>query len=82
MSKPREELIAEMSDKWWSDCRAAGFTSNEGTVAAAHLIYQLLREAPSMDVAASQLSDVYMLLMQRLLKQFGNPVPPSKRSPT
>jgi hypothetical protein len=79
MSKPREEQIADMSERWWGDCRAAGFTSKEGTVAAAHLIYQLLRDAPSMDVAAAQLSDVYMLLMQRLLAQFGNPLPPSKR---
>jgi hypothetical protein len=30
MSKPREERIADMSERWWDDCHAAGFTSKEG----------------------------------------------------
>jgi hypothetical protein len=42
-------------------------------------MYSILSEEPTMDLAAMQLADIYLTLMQRLMTKFGNPPPPSRR---
>jgi hypothetical protein len=41
--------------------------------------YAILSEEPTMDVAAMQLADIYLTLMQRLMTRYGNPPPHSRR---
>jgi hypothetical protein len=45
----------------------------------AERMYAILSDEPTMDVAAMQLADVYLTLMQRLLSKFGNPPRRSQR---
>jgi hypothetical protein len=65
----REERVAELSEQWYAQAHAAGFSHAESVTAATHLLYMLLCENPSMDKAAAQLSDIFVSTMQALLRR-------------
>jgi hypothetical protein len=72
MSEPaasREERIAELTEQWEAQLRAAGFNHAERVTAAAHLLHMLLCDSPSMDKAAANLSDIFVATMQALLRR-------------